>query len=94
MKISVVIPNYNGQKLLAKNLSKVIAVCKNCETIVVDDASTDDSVQFLQIKFPKVKIVKHKKNKRFAVACNSGVKAAQGEIVILLNSDVVPEKDF
>jgi len=99
MKISVVIPNYNGRRLLEKNLPAVIKACQNWrkdgwEIIVVDDASTDNSVDFLKKNYPQVKIVRHIKNQRFAAACNSGVKAAKGDIVVLLNSDVVPEVDF
>lgn len=89
-KISIVISNYNGQKLLEKNLPKVIKACKNCEIIVVDDASIDQSVDFTKSNFPQVKIIQHKKNQRFAVACNSGVKISRGDIVILLNNDVSP----
>jgi len=92
MKISVVIPNWKGRKLLEKNLPKVLAT-KPLEVIVVDDASPDDSNDFLRKKYPQVKTVKHKKNLGFAAACNSGVKAAKGEIVALFNLDVVPEKD-
>jgi GT2 family glycosyltransferase len=95
-KVSIVIPNYNGKKLLEKNLPKVIVVAVGAEIIVVDDASTDDSVAFLKSANwrKKVKIVVHQKNLRFSAACNSGVKKARGEIVILLNNDVVPKKGF
>jgi len=89
-KISIVIPSYNGKDLLARNLPRVIKACKGYEIIVVDDASVDQSVNFIQSKFPKVKIVQHKKNQRFAAACNTGVKAAKGDIVVLLNNDVSP----
>lgn len=91
-RTSVVIPNWNGRKLLEKNLPAVLATEPD-EIIVVDDASPDDSNQFLEKNYPEIKIVKHEKNLGFAAACNSGVKAAKGEIVVLLNLDVVPEKD-
>ena len=94
MDVSVVIPNYNGQKLLAKNLPKVIAACQDCEVIVVDDGSKDDSVSFLKKNFPKIKLIIHQTNQQFAKACNSGIAAAKGEIVILLNSDAIPQKGF
>lgn len=94
MKIAVVIPSYNGKKLLEKNLPAVITACSACQIIVVDDGSGDQSVDFLKKNFPQVKLVVHPKNLRFSVACNSGVKAAQAEIVILLNNDVRPQKGF
>lgn len=90
--ISIIIPNWNGRKLLEKNLPAVLAT-RPSEVIVVDDASPDDSNTFLEKNYPKIKIVKHQKNLGFAVACNSGAKASKGEIVVLLNLDVVPEKD-
>lgn len=99
MKISVVIPNWNGRDLLERNLPQVLKACQawkktGWEVIVVDDASTDDSLAFLKKKYPRVKLVVHRKNRRFAVACNSGVKTAQGEIVVLLNNDVAPQANF
>ncbi len=99
IKISIVIPNWNGRKLLENNLPSVLAACQKWkktgwEIMVVDDASTDESVAFLRQNYPQVKIVAHQKNKRFAAACNAGVKKAKGKVVILLNSDVSPEPNF
>lgn len=89
---SVIIPNYNGEKLLQENLPSVINECENfmgdCEVVVVDDASTDQSVKILQEKFASVRLVQHKSNKGFADAIHSGVDAARHELIFLLNSDV------
>lgn len=94
-KFAVVIPNWNGLKLLEKNLVKVIsAVEEGTEIVVVDDGSPDQSNQFLQENFPQVKIVRHQRNLGFGAACNTGVREASGELVALLNLDVVPEKGF
>lgn len=93
MKVSVVIPNWNGQKLLEKNLPALIGA-KPDEIIVVDNGSGDDSVPFLEKNYPQVQILKHPQNLGFAVACNHGVKISKGEIVVLLNNDVVPEQNF
>ena len=92
--VSVVIPNYNGKKLLEKYLPKLIAAVGQLEIIMVDDASTDKSLEFLQKNYSQIKTIKHSKNRRFAAACNSGVKEAKGEIIILLNNDVAPKKNF
>lgn len=99
IKVSIVIPNWNGKRLLARNLPAVFAACREWaktgwEIIVVDDASTDDSLAFLKKNYPQIKVVVHQKNQRFAAACNSGVKAAKGKIVVLLNNDVSPRSDF
>lgn len=98
IKVSFIISNFNGKNLLKGNLSKIIKAGQKWggefEIIIVDDASTDDSVNFLKKNYPLIKLILHKKNKRFAVSCNDGVSLAKGEIVILLNTDVVPEIDF
>lgn len=92
--ISIVIPNYNGKKLLAKNLPEVLKACAECEIIIVDDASTDDSAVFLKENFSQVKVLINKKNLRFARTCNRGVQISSGRLVVLLNNDVAPCKDF
>jgi len=94
MKISVVIPNFNGCNLLKNNLPKVIASVKDSEVIVVDDASTDDSLNLLKTNFAIVKVIVQNKNEGFASTVNRGVKEASGEFVVLLNSDVIPDSNF
>ncbi len=93
-RVSVIIPNYNGRQLLAKNLPSVIKNCPGCEIIVVDDASTDDSVEFLRKKYKRVKVIKNIKNLGFAKTSNLGVQKAKSDLVLLLNSDVSPRKNF
>ncbi len=92
MRLSIVIPTYNGQKLLSKNLPAVIAA-KAEEIIVVDDASTDTSVEFMTVNFPQIKLVRLPHNVGFARAVNAGVAAAKGDIVVLFNNDVSPQSD-
>lgn len=93
-KVTVVIPNFNGRDLLAKNLPKVAEVCPKSEIIVVDDASTDDSRQLLEENFKKIKVVENKKNLGFARSANIGVAAAKGDFILFLNTDVSPQPDF
>lgn len=93
MTTSVVIPNWRGKELLQKNLPSVLKVGFD-EIIVVDDASPDDSCQFLKSKYPKVKVINHAKNLGFAHSVNSGVSAADGDIIFLLNLDVSPSKEI
>ncbi|MGH7245568.1 MAG: glycosyltransferase family 2 protein [Candidatus Levyibacteriota bacterium] len=101
MNISVVIPNYNGKHLLEKNLPKVMSACSSykegfVEFIVADDASVDGSVEFLEAykKNKKIHVIVNKKNKGFSGNVNSGVAVAKGDIIILLNTDVIPRRDF
>jgi len=94
VKFSIVIPNWNGQKLLEKNLPAVLSTGAQ-EVIIIDNGSTDNSLQLIDsLKSPKIKVIKNQKNLGFAKAANQGVSAAKNEIVVLLNNDVVPEKDF
>jgi GT2 family glycosyltransferase len=94
LSISVVIPTYNGRKLLEKNLPSVLMATPKAEIIVVDDASSDGTIPWLQSTYPLIKIARQEVNQRFAAACNLGVKQATGEIILLLNNDVQPQADF
>src|SRR3990167_2922982 len=94
MIISIVIPNYNGRHLLEVNLPRVIKNAKGCEIIVVDDASNDDSVSFLKKNYKDIKLIEKKNNSGFSSTVNLGVGNAKGELVVLLNSDAYPEKNF
>ena len=91
--VSVVIPNFKKLPLI-NHLPAALKACPTAEIIVVDDASPDDTVSYLKKHFPKVKVVVNQQNERFAVSCNNGFKAAKGDIVVLLNSDVAPKPDF
>lgn len=93
MKVSIVIPNWNGVEKLTRNLPEVFKVKGVEEIIVSDDASTDDSVEVLQTKFPQIKLVKREKNGGFSSNVNTGVSHAKGDLVFLLNSDAVPDKN-
>lgn len=90
--ISVVIPNYNGKHLLEANLPSVVAALKftslTYEVIVVDDASADDSIKFIQEHYPEIKLLVNDSNKGFSPTINKGIFAAQHELVLALNSDV------
>lgn len=94
LKVSIVIPNWNGAKLLAAHLPKVLAAARGSEVIVVDDHSTDNSVPFLKDKFPEVRVIVKETNSGFAQTVNMGVAKAKGDVVVLLNSDVAPETGF
>ena len=96
--ISVIIPNYNGKVLLPEVLPTVFAALNNAglpsEVIVVDDCSTDGTVELLKEKFPTIKILQNEINGGFSITSNKGIKAAQYDWVLLLNSDVKLEEDY
>lgn len=97
--VSVIIPNFNGEKLLEANLSYVLEARsreenKIVEIVVVDDASTDGSVSVLRNRFPEVKVIRHKVNRGFSSSVNTGVRSSKGTILALLNTDIIPDPDF
>jgi GT2 family glycosyltransferase len=69
------------------------AVGLNVEVIVVDNASKDGSMDYLQPKFPEVKFITNEVNIGFAKACNRGLKCAKGEFVLFLNPDTILAED-
>ena len=87
---SVVIPSYNGRKLLDVCLAS-IARCRprsiEIEVIVADDASTDDTLAWLAAEHPDVRVVRLDDNRGFVGAANAGIAAARGEMIQLLNND-------
>jgi GT2 family glycosyltransferase len=89
--ISIIIVNFNTKKLLQNCLDSIYEnlKIKDFEIIVVDNNSSDGSVQMLDKDFPNVKIIRNKKNIGFGAANNLGVKKALGDQILLLNSDTV-----
>jgi GT2 family glycosyltransferase len=86
--VSVVIPNWNGKEYLSDCIASLREQThNNLEIIVVDNASTDDSVGYLRKNFPETKVIKHSKNFGFGAANNTGIKAAQGRYIMMLNND-------
>jgi GT2 family glycosyltransferase len=94
MKISIVIPSFNGRQLLAKNLPRVLTGFPKAEIIIVDDGSIDKTASFIKKTFPKIKLVKKKKNTGFSSSVNLGFKKAKHSLVLLLNNDCYPKKDL
>ncbi|MEE4262785.1 MAG: glycosyltransferase family 2 protein [Desulfobacteraceae bacterium] len=96
--VSIIIPNWNGADLLRAHLPSVVDAEKKyrgtIEVIVVDDASSDASLEILQEEFPGIKAVVHPNNLGFGRACWSGAQTAQHSILIFLNSDVAVAPDF
>jgi GT2 family glycosyltransferase len=89
-KVSVVILNWNGVGMLQKFLPKVVeySVNQGVEICVADNASTDESVSYLQANFPNVRLILLDKNYGFAEGYNRALQQVEAEYVVLLNSDV------
>lgn len=86
MKLSVIIPAYNAGWKLSRLLHS-FKLPDDTEVIVIDDASTDDTIQHARI-FPWVKILRQSKNKGVAAARNRGARIARGNILLFLDADV------
>ena len=94
-KIAVVILNWNGRQMLEKYLPTVLEHSRSAATVyVADNASTDDSVDFLKRQFPEVKIITLEKNWGFAEGYNQALRQVESEFYVLLNSDVEVTRDW
>lgn len=95
IKASVIIPNFNGDQLLPDCLNSLVKQSfKGFEIILVDNGSTDNSLEYVSSNFPQVKIIRFNKNYGFAKAINEGVKLSKSKYVIFLNNDTKADKDF
>ncbi|MDX5346171.1 MAG: glycosyltransferase family 2 protein [Hymenobacteraceae bacterium] len=85
---AIVILNWNGKKYLEQFLPSVLQNSAGCEVIVADNASTDDSVAFLQQHYPQVRLIRHEVNLGFCGGYNEALKQVNSKFYVLLNSDV------
>lgn len=95
MKLSVVVVNWNTRELLQECLEKIIAGVQKLdhEIIVIDNGSTDGSVEMVRTLFPSVHRVENAENIGFPRAVNQGIRGGVGELIALINSDVFISKD-
>lgn len=96
-KVTVVIPNYNGMKFIKECLESLLAQdipLSEYRIIVVDNGSTDGSLQLTEDKFPQVSVISLPSNTGFCHAVNTGIEAAQTPYVILLNNDTRADSHF
>ncbi|MCG1037175.1 glycosyltransferase family 2 protein [Polaribacter sargassicola] len=95
MKIAIVILNWNGQKLLQQFLPSVVEFSTTqADIYIADNASTDDSIKYVQEYFPSVKIIKNTTNGGYAKGYNDALKNLDTDIYCLLNSDVEVTKNW
>jgi len=85
---SVIIPNWNGVKFLPACLNSLRAqTYRHFEVLVVDNASSDESVSLIQRDYPEVRLIALTENRGFTGAVNAGIAQAKGSLVALLNQD-------
>tara|TARA_B100001741_G_scaffold302467_1_gene291646 strand:- start:101 stop:1138 length:1038 start_codon:yes stop_codon:yes gene_type:complete len=94
-KVSVIIPHWNGIDILADCLESLNKnTYPNIEIVVVDNASTDGSSDWISSHYPHIKLIKNNKNYGYAGGCNIGAEASSGEYITFLNNDTVQNEDF
>lgn len=95
MKTTVIIPNYNGKEYLGPCLSSLLK-CQPSDfrVLVVDNGSTDGSVELLKEQFPQVETILLPENTGFAPAVNRGLEQTKTPFALLLNNDTTVETDF
>lgn len=101
IKVSVIIPNFNGKEYLENCMDSLMRQdVRSFEVIVIDDASSDESLLRIKEKypengaFPRTRYAVHEENKGFCRTVNDGVTLAEAPYVILLNNDTVVESSF
>jgi len=94
--IAIIIPNYNGRRLLARYLPAVAAAGREvgARVIIADDASTDDGPAWVRENFPEVAVRAYPDNRGFAGNVNRAVRDTDSDYIVLLNSDVEPDPGF
>ncbi len=95
---SIIISSWNGRHLLEQCLPRVLrAVARDDgdhEVIVVDDASTDDTVEYVRSEYPDVRLIALERNLRFGGANNAAAREARSDILVFLNNDMQVADDF
>ncbi|SEM13837.1 hypothetical protein SAMN04487910_4248 [Aquimarina amphilecti] len=88
MNIAIVILNWNGRSLLEQFLPSVVKYSEQAMVYVADNASTDDSIDYIKTSFPKVQIVENEINGGYSKGYNDALSKIDADIYCLLNSDV------
>lgn len=87
MKTAIVIINYNGLNLIKKFIPSIITNCSNYNIYVIDNNSTDDSVNYIKNNFSNINIISNSSNLGYAGGYNEGIKKIDEDLLIFLNND-------
>ncbi|MBN1954760.1 MAG: glycosyltransferase family 2 protein [Anaerolineae bacterium] len=91
-QVTVIILNWNGQHFLAPCLDAVLAqTFRDFALIVVDNGSTDGSIEFMRDRYPQLQLIANERNLGFAAGNNQAIRASRSEFVVLLNNDTEVE---
>lgn len=94
-RVSVIIPNWNGARWLPGCLGGLARqTFRDFEIVIVDNGSTDDSINLIHKTCATARVVPLPSNCGFAVACNRGLAESRGAHIVLLNNDTVPQPEW
>lgn len=93
--VSVIVVNYNGRSYLKTCLDSLLAtVGQEVELLLIDNQSSDDSVDFVQRNYPQVRLIQNRENSGYAGGNNLGVRYAQGDYLVILNPDTAVQPNW
>lgn len=93
--MSLIVVNYNGLEWIDDCLASIFAQ-RRCaqEVLVVDNASADSSADRVAERWPQVKLIRLESNVGFAAACNRGIRASSGDLISILNNDIILDEGW
>lgn len=95
MKVTIIIPNYNGKHFMEPCLKSLAEqTYKDFKILVVDNASSDGSIEYMQNNYPEIELISLSENYGFSKAVNVGIKHSHTPYVILLNNDTTVDKHY
>lgn len=95
IKVTIIIPNYNGKHFMKPCLESLEKQhCKDFRILVVDNASSDGSLEYMEESYPSVEVISLDQNYGFSKAVNVGIRHSSTPYVILLNNDTVVEPHY
>lgn len=95
MKVTIVIPNYNGKHFMEPCLASLKEqTCQDYKVLVVDNASTDGSLEYMKEHYPEIEVIALDKNYGFSKAVNVGIQHSTTPYVILLNNDTTVDPHY
>ena len=95
MKVTIIIPNYNGKHFMEPCLQSLSEqTCKDFKVLVVDNASSDGSLEYMSEHYPEIEVISLKENYGFSKAVNVGIEHSTTPYVILLNNDTTVDPRY
>ena len=95
MKVTIIIPNYNGKHFMEPCLQSLAnQTCSEFQILVVDNASSDGSIEYMRENYPDIELISLNQNYGFSAAVNVGIRHSTTPYVLLLNNDTTVAPEF